>query len=916
MNANGRKSKLSRPRWVAAWLFVSIIWFAPFDCSFGQGEHGQPLRFLSERSNRDALQICQEYLMEKRRQKGLSEEDLSDMVVTNRFTNKHNRVTHLYFKQRHLGLDVHGANYSAAVDAEGRIIFEDDTLMRATSQRRNRVAASITAEQALRAAAKNLELDSNAEVHSRAVAGGRQRETTFSVPAISRDEVTVKLSYVVVSVADLRLAWEMVIRTPDGRHWWHVFIDAESGQMLEKINWIVRDSYQVIPLPNESPSLASRSIVSGVPDAIASPFGWHDTNGIDGAEFTDTRGNNVFAQEDADGDDAGGLRPDGGPDLFFNPPLNPQLQPSANVEAATVNLFYWTNILHDVLYRYGFDELAGNFQQNNYAFGAAGGDPVLADSQDGIDLNNAQFGTPPDGTNPRMEMFLWDASSPTSLVITAPATVAGSYAANSGAFGAWTTGISGSVVLALDDANAIGPSTTDGCTSITNVQAITGNIAMVDRGDCLFVEKVANLQAAGAIGVIIVNNAGDDLVNMAGQDPSLTIPPVFIGQSDGSALKAQLADGLTATLVVGERRDSSFDNGIVAHEYAHGLTNRLTGGASNTSCLANAQSRGMGEGWSDWLALTMTARPADSPIIPRAIGTYVSGEPTHGPGIRNYPYTRDLGVNPLLFSDMGSVNQPHGVGEIWASALWDLYWNLVAVYGFDENLYAGTGGNNILMQLVIDALKMQPCNPDFLQARDSIITADAVTNQAANQCLIWEAFARRGMGASSVAFNSNTLGGTEAFDLPATCIMQCGNNLLDVGEQCDDGNHQAFDGCSAQCRVETPLVELFGTASGGTINLILEGVTVSVNSSPGQTATAAAAAVVDSINANTALQAIHAVAVNDEGRIVVTGTVESIEINDAGLSTAPTSQQVPFDPRVLLIFSVLCIYISWRYQRN
>ncbi len=65
---------------------------------------------------------------------------------------------------------------------------------------------------------------------------------------------------------------------------------------------------------------------------------------------------------------------------------------------AITNLFYMNNMMHDIWYQYGFDEASGNFQENNYSNGGLVGDSVFADAQDGGGLNNANFGTPPDGS--------------------------------------------------------------------------------------------------------------------------------------------------------------------------------------------------------------------------------------------------------------------------------------------------------------------------------------------------------------------------------------------------------------------------------------------------------------------------------------------------------------------------------------
>ena len=81
---------------------------------------------------------------------------------------------------------------------------------------------------------------------------------------------------------------------------------------------------------------------------------------------------------------------------------------------------------------------------------------------------------------------------------------------------------------------------------------------------------------------------------------------------------------------------------------------------------------------------------------------------------------------------------PHGVGSVLATVLWDLYWNFVDLYGYDTDLYNGTGGNNMVMQLVIDGLKLQACGATFIDIRESILVADELLYEGQNTCLIWE----------------------------------------------------------------------------------------------------------------------------------------------------------------------------------
>ena len=132
-----------------------------------------------------------------------------------------------------------------------------------------------------------------------------------------------------------------------------------------------------------------------------------------------------------------------------------------------------------------------------------------------------------------------------------PASVAGNYEVGTASFGPAlsATGVSGQIVQALDAANASGPTTTDACTTITNPSDIAGKIALVDRGTCGFVVKAANVQAAGAIAMIVADNvAGGPPAGLGGTDPTITIPAVRITLADANVIKAQLSGGVTASL--------------------------------------------------------------------------------------------------------------------------------------------------------------------------------------------------------------------------------------------------------------------------------------------------------------------------------------------------------------------------------
>ncbi len=760
-----------------------------------------PIRFLTGPQNGDAYDIAMAYLTAHRGELGLTAADLDDMVVSDKYVSRHNGTTHLYLKQRFEGIEVFNGLININVARDGSIINLGNLFVANLADKVNTRSAIVSDTEAIQQAAQHYGLTATSELSLVEFKGGANLAATYSSAGLSRDEIPAKLVYMPLADGTVRLAWETTLQLVKGTDWWNVRIDAVTGEMLSEHNFTSSDSYLVIPFPdNDSPDdSGGQLLVTDPADALASPFGWHDTDGAAGAESMLTRGNNVNAQEDLDGNNAGGFAPSGGASLDFTEVFNPALQPAvgSNLGASIINLFYANNVMHDLTYQYGFDEAGGNFQTNTYGRGGIGNDAVRADAQDGAEaalpsFNNATFGTPGDGASGVMSMFQWKPPVDAIVTVNTPASIAGDYEASSSNFGPQldATGPLTDDVELADDGG--GPGTaSDGCEALIGFTA--GNIALIDRGTCDFSLKVFNAQSVGATGVIIGNDRPGILHPGAGANAAqVTIPSVLVTQAGSDTLKTGLT-GLNATMALDPaappRRDSDFDNGIIAHEYGHGISNRLTGGPATASCLGGSEQAG--EGWSDFWAMLLTAEASDTPEMARGVGNYAIFEPIDGPGIRNFPYSTDMVTNPQTYADIGTTNVPHGVGEIWMATVWEMYWELVAKHGFDSDFYTGTGGNNLTIQLVVDGMKLQPCLPDFVQARDAILLADMNNNAGENQCEIWRAFAKRGVGVSAISGDTGTpiapvVGNeTEAFDIPMECPAVGGSIFADGFESGD-----------------------------------------------------------------------------------------------------------------------------------
>jgi hypothetical protein len=118
----------------------------------------------------------------------------------------------------------------------------------------------------------------------------------------------------------------------------------------------------------------------------------------------------------------------------------------------------------------------------------------------------------------------------------------------------------------------------------------------------------------------------------------------------------------------------------------------------------------MGEGWSDFFGLITTQQITDTEADARGIGTYVLAQGNDGTGIRPSRYSTDMSINDFTYAHLPAeargLSVPHGIGFVWSTILWDMYWELINKHGFDSDLYYGTGGNNIALQLIMDGLNL------------------------------------------------------------------------------------------------------------------------------------------------------------------------------------------------------------------
>jgi len=380
--------------------------------------------FLTDSQSGDPLDLALDFVQGNLDLLGLGPADLREWELADRVFSRITGTTHLYLRQLHQGLPIYNALLQVNVAKNGEILSVNNGFVPDLGRRSTPVAPSLGAGNAVVRAAENVGIVLSDPPPALEPPSGLAQRTVIAGDGVSLEPIEAELMWLPVG-PEVELVWNLQIQTLDGQHWFDINVDADAGSVWTRFDWVADATYRVYQQPTESPIHTSplppsdaRVLVTD-PHLLAtnaSPDGWHQAGA---STFTITQGNNVHAYEDRDGNNSPPSNEvDCGSTLSCDFALDLTQEPINYIPAATTNLFYWNNTIHDIQYQYGFDEQAGNFQENNFGRGGSGSDSVNAEAQDAADAIffpgncNANFGTPPDGGNPRMQMFLCDADSP------------------------------------------------------------------------------------------------------------------------------------------------------------------------------------------------------------------------------------------------------------------------------------------------------------------------------------------------------------------------------------------------------------------------------------------------------------------------------------------------------------------------
>lgn len=401
--------------------------------------HGR--RFLTKASKQSREKIVRDFLGANAEMYGLTQREVAQLRKISDYTNPAGNLSWVELRQEINGLPVFQGEVRAALTSDGELVGTVSRLAPALSSVETSLPGPpelkvnrITAAQAVSKAAESIGITVNPDDLLIKETSDDGNVVIFE-PGPFADVIKVELQYFPLEPGVITEAWSMVLWQEVPAY--YVIVDAEEGGDLLWRKNITNDQTQTAtysfynddsPAPLSPSNATPGSGIQGPPilpttlTLISELPAFNDLGWITDGVNT-TTGNNVDAGLDIlfpNGIDPGG-RPVGSPFRVFNFPYNPPPGIPAPGDAPTgvdfrngivTDLFFWSNRYHDILYQLGFTEPARNFQLNNFGRGGLGNDFVRAEAQDSSSINNASFATPPDGSLPRMQMFIFTGPTP------------------------------------------------------------------------------------------------------------------------------------------------------------------------------------------------------------------------------------------------------------------------------------------------------------------------------------------------------------------------------------------------------------------------------------------------------------------------------------------------------------------------
>jgi subtilisin-like proprotein convertase family protein len=399
-------------------------------------------RFLSPPASANRAGILRAFLKQNSALFGLQYSQIDDLKTTADYTNPDGNLAFVHFAQTINGVPVFRGEVKAGFTKKGEIVRVINNLAPLLDYQTLSVDFG-SAETAVTNAAANIGLQANDIDLKRAEPAANELKVTFERGQFA-DRTTAEKIYFPVEAGVARTAWRVLLWT--NRDAYYVIVDAQSGTLLWRKDITQHQTlpatYNVygnaasmmkaadsptpftpgctVPSPCPEPPIIGRQNFSLIGNEA--PYNFNNLGWINDGENR-TIGNNAEAGIDRDGTD--GIDPNGyaygtpnrnfvfnynpapgNPPPGDNPiPPDPQPYPPSPFQQGSItNAFYVANRFHDEMYRLGFTEAAGNFQNDNFGRGGTGGDSVSVQVQNVLANGVASFVTPTDGQRPKLEL--------------------------------------------------------------------------------------------------------------------------------------------------------------------------------------------------------------------------------------------------------------------------------------------------------------------------------------------------------------------------------------------------------------------------------------------------------------------------------------------------------------------------------
>ena len=166
--------------------------------------------------------------------------DIDEFTINNEINSESMDMKILYINQTHNGLKIHNAISTISIK-DNEVFHYANNFISNIDNKINSTQPLISAKAAIINTVNHFDLG---QLDSLEEISNSDKNFIFNSAGVSQHQIPVSLSYFHLDENSIKLVWDLSIHSTNGKFWYSVRVDALTGVIIDKSDWIINCSFE------------------------------------------------------------------------------------------------------------------------------------------------------------------------------------------------------------------------------------------------------------------------------------------------------------------------------------------------------------------------------------------------------------------------------------------------------------------------------------------------------------------------------------------------------------------------------------------------------------------------------------------------------------------------------------------------